>query len=232
VLVERDVTSAAPINPPLTRSVDELWLDVLQQISARTAHELKGALNGVAVNLEVVRSRSARSDAAALSVAPFASSAADQLDAVVGMSEALLTLARAPRDPLDMNETIDRFVSLLSPSARADGCSLRLEGASRETTAVAVRAPGNVVRLAIGAALLAALARKGDIRCKVDVGDDVVVHIEFADAEQGGPLELSPDVSAAADAAGIRVHAEGQSMALTFPRAAAGSARKRTHERA
>jgi hypothetical protein len=224
VLVERDVTSAAPINPPLTRSVDELWLDVLQQISARTAHELRGALNGVAVNLEVVRSRSARSDAAALSVAPFASSAADQLDAVVGMSEALLTL--------DMNETIDRFVSLLSPSARADGCSLRLEGASRETTAVAVRAPGNVVRLAIGAALLAALARKGDIRCKVDVGDDVVVHIEFADAEQGGPLELSPDVSAVADAAGIRVHAEGQSMALTFPRAAAGSARMRTHERA
>ena len=225
------MTSAAHSNPTLTRSVDELWLDVLQQISARTAHELKGALNGVAVNLEVVRSRSSRSDAAAHSVAPFASSAADQLEAVVGMSEALLSLARAPREPLDISDTIDRFASLLSPSARGDGCSLRIEGNTRDSTAAAVRGPGNVARLVLGAALLAALARKGDTRCKVEVGDEIVVHIESADAEGGGPLELSADVSAAADAAGIRVLAEGQAMSLTFPRAAA-SARKRTHERA
>lgn len=225
------MTSAAQSNP-LTRSVDELWLDVLQQISARTSHELKGALNGVAVNLEVVRSRSTRSDAAAHSVAPFASSAADQLETVVEMSEALLTLARAPREPLEMSETIERFAALLSPSARADGCSLRIEGASRDTSAVAVRAPGNVVRLVIGAVLLAALAVKGDIRCRVEVGDDVVVHIECADAEGADPLELSADVSTAADSAGIRMHAEGHSVSLTFPRAAAGSARKRTHERA
>src|SRR5438477_7954931 len=116
----------------VTRSADELWLDILQEVSARTAHELKGALNGVVVNLEVVRSRSARTDAGASSVAPFASSAADQLDAVVGMSEALLKLARAPREPLDIGETIDSLVSLLSPSARAEGGSLRLESASRE----------------------------------------------------------------------------------------------------
>jgi hypothetical protein len=131
-----------------------------------------------------------------------------------------------------VGETIDRFASLLSSSARADGCSLRIEGASRETSSVAVRAPGNVVRLVLGAALLAALARKGDIRCRVDAGEEIVVHIESADAEDGGPLELSTDVSAAADAAGIRVHAEGQSMSLTFPRAAAGSAHTRTPERA
>ncbi len=224
------MTSAAQSNPPLTRSVDELWLNVLQQIGARTAHELKGALNGVAVNLEVVRSRSTRSDAAAHSVAPFASSAADQLEAVVEMSEALLNLARAPRDPLDISETIDCFASLLSPSARADGCSLRFEGASREMTAVAVRAPGNVVRLVLGAALLAALARKGDTRCRVDIGDEIVVHIESADAE--GPLVLQADVAAAADAADIRAHAEGQGMSLTFPRMAAASPRKPTHERA
>lgn len=225
------MTSAAHNNPTLTRSVDELWLDVLQQISARTAHELKGALNGVAVNLEVVRSRSSRSDAAAHSVAPFASSAADQLEAVVGMSEAMLSLARAPREPIDINDTIDRFGCLLSPSARVDGCSLRIEGNSRDSTAALVRAPGNVVRLVLGAALLAALARKGDTRCKVEIGDEIVVHIESADAEGEGPLELSADVSAVADAVGIRVLAEGQGMSLTFPRAAA-SARKRTHERA
>src|SRR5690242_21852343 len=124
---DQAVASAEPVNEAATRSVDELWLDVLQQVSARTAHELKGALNGVAVNLEVVRSRSARPDAAAASVAPFASSAADQLDAVVDMSEALLALARVAREPLDVNETIHGLAALLSPSARAEGGSLRVE---------------------------------------------------------------------------------------------------------
>ena len=224
------MTSAAHSNPSLTRSVDELWLEILQQISARTAHELKGALNGVAVNLEVVRSRAVRPDAAAASLATFASSAADQLEAVVSMSEALLTLARAPREPLDIGETIECFASLLSPSACADGGSLRIEGALRNVTAATVRANGNVVRLVVGATLLAALARKGDVRCKAEMGDEIVVHIESVDAE--GPLELSADVLAAADAAGIRVHGEGQSMSLTFPRASAASSRKRTHERA
>jgi signal transduction histidine kinase len=227
-VVEEDVTSAAHSSVPSTRSVDELWLDVLQQISARTAHELKGALNGVAVNLEVVRSRSARADAAAASVAPFASSAADQLAAVVEMSEALLNLARAAREPLEIGETIDSLASLLVPSARADGVSLRIESTSRELRAGTVKPRGNVARLVIGATLLAALARKGDIRCRVELGEEVVVSIECADAE--GPLELSADVLAAAAAAGIRVHAEGHSISVAFPRA--GATRMRTHERA
>jgi hypothetical protein len=223
------VTSAPQSIGSPTRSVDELWLDVLQQVSVRTAHELKGALNGVSVNLEVVRSRSVRPDAAAASVAPFASSAADQLDAVVGMTEALLKLARPPREPVDVNETIDCLTSLLAPSARAEGGSLRLEMPHRELAgATVVRARGNVVRVVIGATLLAALARKGDIRCKVDVGEETLVGVECADAE--GPLELPIDVLAAAAAADIRVHREGQTISLAFPRA--GAARQRTPERA
>jgi len=220
------VASAEPANEPTTRSVDELWLDVLQQVSARTAHELKGALNGVAVNLEVVRSRSVRADAAAAAVAPFAASAADQLDAVVGMTEALLRLARPPRESVDIIETLDSLASLVAPSARAEGGSLRIE-TQREIGNGAVQARGNVVRLVIGATILAALSRKGDIRCRVDVGEATVVGIACVDAE--GPLELPSDVMAAAAAAGIRVQAEGQSISLAFPRA---GARQRTPERA
>lgn len=210
-----------------SRSVDGLWLDVLQQIGTRTAHELKGALNGVAVNLEVVRSRSAKPDAAAAAVGSFASSAGDQLEAVVDMTEALLTLMRAPREPLDVLETVRAFSSLLSPSARAEGGSLRVE-ASRELDGLVVRAPGNVVRVVIGASLLAAVASKGDVRCRVDVGDDTVVNIECADTE--GQLALMPDVHTAAAAAGIRVQQERQSISLVFPRA--GAARQRTPETA
>lgn len=221
------MASAEPVNEHATRSVDELWLDVLQQVSARTSHELKGALNGVAVNLEVVRSRSARPDAGAAAVAPFAASAADQLDAVVGMTEALLKLARPPREPVDIVETLDCLASLVAPSARAEGGSLRIES-HREIAGSVARARGNVVRLLIGATILEALSRKGDIRCRVDVGEETVVGIECVDAE--GPLELSPDVMAVAAAADIRVHTEGQSISLTFPRA--GAPRQRNPERA
>ena len=225
---ENRVTSIEQATTAVTRSADELWLDVLEQVSARTAHELKGVLNGVSVNLEVVRSRSSRPDAGAASVAPFASSAADQLDAAVGMTEALLDLARSPREPVDVAKTVASFASLLAPSARAEGGSLRVEWPSRELSTAAVRARGNVVRVVIGAALLGALSRKGDIRCRVDVGDETVVSIECADAE--GPLGLSADVLAVAATAGVRVHGEGHNISLTFPRA--GAARQRTHERA
>lgn len=224
------MTSATRENVSLTRTVNELWLDVLQQISTRTAHELKGALNGVAVNLEVVRSRSARADAAAASVAPFAASAAGQLDAVVEMSQALLSLSRAAREPLDIGETVASFAALLGPSARAHGGSLRVEPLVPDLTAGTVRVRGNVARLLIGSTLLAALARKGDTRCTLEIGDEIVVSIECVDAE--APLELSADVMSAAATAGIRVSADrgSSSISLAFPRA--GSARKRTHERA
>ncbi|HKW12488.1 MAG TPA: hypothetical protein VJO33_19025 [Gemmatimonadaceae bacterium] len=224
------MTSATQESVSLTRSVNELWLDVLQQISTRTAHELKGALNGVAVNLEVVRSRSARADAAAASVAPFAASASSQLDAVVEMSQALLSLSRAARDPLDIGETVASFAAILGPSARAHGGSLRVEPHGRDFAAGPVRVRGNVARLVIGATLLAALARKGDARCTLESGDDIVVSVECAGAE--GPPDLSAEVMTAAATAGIRVNADrgSRSISLAFPRA--GSARKRTPERA
>ena len=210
------------------RSIDELWLGVLEQICARSAHEIKGALNGVSVNLEVVRSRAGKPDASASSVAPFASSAGDQLELVVTMTESLLALSRTQREPVDVVETVARLVALLGPAARAEGGSLRIEQQSREVGGMVIRARGNVVRLVIGASLLAAVARKGDIRCRVEADDDTIVSIACADAE--GPLMVGPEIMAAAADAGIRVLVEGQSISLAFPRA--GAARRRTPERA
>jgi hypothetical protein len=37
-----------------------LWLATLQRVTDRVAHEIRNALNGVAVNVEVVRTRAAR----------------------------------------------------------------------------------------------------------------------------------------------------------------------------
>lgn len=226
--MESAVTSSVESSSRSFRSADELWLDVLQQIGLRTAHELKGALNGVAVNLEVVRSRAAKPDTAAAAIGTFATSAADQLDAVVDMTESLLMLTRPAREPVDVFDTIQAFAALLTPSARAEGRSLRVEAASREIAGRTVRTQGSVVRAVIGAALLAALASRGEIRCRVEAAEELVVSIECADAE--GPLALTRDVHALAAASDVRVHLEGRTFLLVFPRA--GAARQRTPERA
>ena len=39
-----------------------LWLAVVQRLMGRASHDVKDSLNGVAVNLEVIRSRAARPD--------------------------------------------------------------------------------------------------------------------------------------------------------------------------
>jgi hypothetical protein len=145
------------------------------------------------------------------------------------MTEALLTLTRAPREPTDIFEVLRAFGALLTPAARAEGSSLRLEAPSKEIDGRAVRTSGNVVRAVIGATLLAALASKGDVRCRVDASEETTVSLECADAE--GPLSMAADVFAVAAAAGVRVQQEGQSLSLVFPRAAAEAAR-RTPERA
>ena len=146
-----------------------------------------------------------------------------------------------PPEPLDREmepEELERLEELapgclvartgLAQVGECEGGSLRVESPSREVAPLAIRPRGNVARLLIGATLLAALSRKGDIRCRVEVGEETVVGVECADAE--GPIELPMDVLAAAAGADIRVHCEGQSISLAFPRASA--ARQRTPERA
>jgi hypothetical protein len=119
-------------------------------------------------------------------------------------------------------------VAVLAPAARVEGGSLRIEQQSREVGGTVIRAGGNAVRLVIGASLLAAIARKGDVRCRIEADDDTVVNIMCVD--DAGPLAVAPEVIAAASDAGISVQVEEHSMILSFPRA--GAARRRTPERA
>ena len=217
------------------RSVDELWLETLQQINARASHEVNGALNGVSVNLEVVRSRSAKADAAAVAVASFASSAADQLEEVIAMADALLLLGRAPRDPVEVGATIRQLVAILGPSARSEGGSLRVEETTPGAAAKGVRAPGNMVRLTIGAAMLAALRPVGEnrcrhVRCVLEVGEETVVVIKSLDQSNGERPQIAPEIVAAATEGGVRVQLEEHAISLAFARA--GAARQRTHETA
>src|SRR6476620_8581187 len=95
-----------------------LWLAALQRALGRASHDVKDALNGVSVNLEVIRSRAARPDAPAAAVAPF-DAAAQQLERLTTLLEAVLALGRIEREPADVGITLRRVAALCGASSSA-----------------------------------------------------------------------------------------------------------------
>lgn len=190
---------------------DALWLETFQRVCGKTAHELKGVLNGVSVNLEVVRSRSMKPGIAASAVAPFAASASTQFDAVMDLTEALLALSRPASGPVDVAATVKWLVHLLAPAARADGRELRIEGSldGLGTTS----ADGSAVRLAIAATLLASLDSCNTVACRAS-GAQLQVTTERDEP----PPSPGDDVVAAVRDAGIAIQPDAPAVSITFPR--------------
>jgi hypothetical protein len=203
--------------------VEVLWLDALQQIAGRAAHEIKGALNGACVNLEVVRSR-ARSQAAtpASGLSRFIEAAGSQLDHLVAMNEALLALTRRSRDVPDVLATAGHLVTLLGPAARADGYSLEIRSGTGQGGG-ATSAPSDVVRLVLASAMLAALDRRTSTTCRVDASDGMVIRFECAD---GRAVDLDSRVARVAADAGIMVESGPGGLSVAFPRAGRLSGRR------
>jgi hypothetical protein len=208
-----DVASGARMTTELP-SVDALWLDALQRTCTRAAHELKGALNGVSVNLEVVRSRSERPNALGSSVAAFASSATDQLGAVIAMTDALLSLARPTREPVEIGATVRRLEALLSGTARTDGRTLEVRSTIDDLGATS--AIGNTTRLVLAAGLLAALDASAHVVCDASLdGAAPMVRIECRD---GAAPALDADVIAVAAEQGVGVVSGPSAISISFPR--------------
>ncbi len=192
--------------------IDALWLATLQQICSRAAHEVKGALNGVAVNIEVVRSRAEKAGAPAAAVAQFANAAADQLNAVVAMTDAILWLGRAASAPVDISTVVYRLDALLGPAARADGRQLELEPSLADLGTTS--ADGNAVRLAVGGCLIAAVESSTHTRCCAE-GKEGGIRIESCD---GAALATQRGLVDAVASAGIRIQAEPSAIIIHFPR--------------
>jgi hypothetical protein len=62
---------------------------------ARLSHDVKNALNGVSVNLEVARSRAARGNADVTQIVPFLENAAQQLEAATKLHKQFVDLVTA-----------------------------------------------------------------------------------------------------------------------------------------
>ena len=127
-----------------------LWLGALGRLAGRAAHELKNPLNGLALNLEVVRSRSARAGAEAGSLAPYAAAAVGELERTIPLVEALLSLARPLSNPVDLRATIQPFLVLYGAIARAGGGSLEVVYDAEQ---VFVTVDGDTVRALLAEAL-------------------------------------------------------------------------------
>jgi signal transduction histidine kinase len=205
-------TSAAPADAGV------LWPAALQRALARAAHDVKDALNGVSVNLEVVRSRASRADASASAVAPFAEAAAQQLERLTGLLDAVLALGRSERGPADVGVTLRRVAALCSASnassdARVTGREV-LVGDARPIVATAV------VRLELIAPLLDAVAsRRGESRdavvCELTGDGDALVVRLLADR----PVPMPADAAEVLRAAGVRWKASAHDLSVVFPRA-------------
>ena len=173
-----------------------LWLAMSQRIAGRAAHEVKNALNAVAVNLEVVRSRLARAAAdpgatpqpSPAAAARFADVASAQFEGLSALTEAMLALTRAPREPADVVHLLAPLVVVFDAVARSDGGSLRVSGADGGA-AVPVSVPAVAVRLALAAALDAAVGRARAVVCAVD-GTSVParVHLSWLGAVAAPPV--------------------------------------------
>lgn len=195
--------------------VARLWLDVLEDLVGRAAHELKGALNGVAVSLEVVRVRVVKPAPDGTSVERFARSAAEQLEVLTRRTDALLMLARQVREPVEVTVLLARLVTLLGPAVAATGGSLRLE--ERAEALPPTTAPGNTVRLVLAAALLDAIADDCHVLCSVSVKDGEVV-VEVAREGFGAP-GMRDEVQAVARESGIAVDRTADRLTIRLPAA-------------
>lgn len=200
----------------VTSSIDARWLDALQRLASRSAHEIRGALNGVSVNVEVVRSRAAKATASAAALEPFADAASAQLDDVIELTEALLGLSRPAREPVEIATETKRVVTLLAAAARADSRRLHIEDAAALNGLGVTSASGSAVRVAVCECLLAAVDASAKIKCTA-VADATSPSIRI-DAPDGESISLPSDLVSFATESGIDIQAEASSISISFPR--------------
>ena len=143
------------------------WLEALQSLAGRVAHEIKNPLNAVAVNLEVVRSRCERGNVEPPAILPFATAAAGELERVARLVEALLALARPARR--DLAVLAGPVITLYDALANAEGGSVVLD-LSEGATGIDIAADDARAALAAtlddmvgpGVAIRVHIARDGD----------------------------------------------------------------------
>jgi signal transduction histidine kinase len=188
-----------------------LWAETLQEIASVVAHDLRNALNAVAVNLEVVRARSARG-ADASAIAPFAATAANHFEIAAAAAEALLGFARPEPGRADVAALVGRLRRLLSV-----GEVDRLRVTDRSDGNAITAASSDCARVAVARSVLIALGTAGageQVACEITVNDGILLRVICP--SRAPPLP-DPRVVAAAATNGIQFRSRERSLELRFP---------------
>jgi len=191
-------------------SLDELWLSCQQRLVAHIAHDLKGALNGASVNVEVVRGRSERPETRVTEVAQYAAAAGDQLAVVIRMTTALLTTTRGVRGPVEAATIARTLAALLDESFRVAG--LKLEVIAEGGLSAPTAAPAAVIRLVLGELFLSAAQQKKDLSVRLKATTPATLEVTST-----APLELPREVLQALAAHQIAVKTAGHGISMSLP---------------
>lgn len=222
---ERKSVAAAPdVGTGRDGEVEREWLAVLQRLTGGVAHELRNALNGAAVNLEVIRSRSGREGVAASALGSFAGAASGQLEQVIAITDALMALARAGQEPAAIGRIADQVAALVRPVLAASGGALELVVEGDGTT----RVPVEAARLFVASTLLAAVSATRETDVAKESGASLACRVRPASGKGGG-VELrvegafarTPTLDATlrtlAKKHGVGVEPAERSITSTFP---------------
>ena len=213
---------------PQSQQIEVLWLTTLQRALGRASHDVKDALNGAMVNVEVIRGRAAKPGVPAASIVPFAEAAGQQLDRLTTLMDAVLALGRVEREPADVIVTLRRVATICGASASFADALVIVEVDDLESAATAV--PGDAVRLALAAPLLDLVVGEGrterasPVRCGVRAGEGTTM---VTLAAEGRRAAMPVWAEQAVRAAGVRwvVNERGgeasrtNDLSLEFPRA-------------
>ena len=187
-----------------------LWLGALGRLAGRAAHELKNPLNGLALNLEVVRSRSLRVGTDGPALAPYAAAAASELERTVPLVDALLALARPLPNPVDLRVAIQPLLVLYRAIAVAGGGSLDMV---YEAEQMFVNTDGDTVRALIAEALDVTVGANLEIAGKI-ASSNGSISIRMVG---GAGRPIAPRMEALAAEHDIQLNADEEETLLLFP---------------
>lgn len=197
------------IRPELAR----LWVAAHQELADRAAHELRNALNSVAVNLEVVRSRLGKKNVDIGTVAPFATTASNSMETLTAFSEALLALARSPRQPADVGAMLNSIFAVLEPVGRRSDDAIRFQ--APPAGAGVTDAAADVTRLVLLATALEGVRTRASVTCNVLPAQDRRFVLHFAG---WFPIQVPDAIVSVARGADILIEPESSDgVRWTFP---------------
>lgn len=188
---------------------------------ARATHEIRNPLNGAAVNLEVVRQRIRRGDAAApggAALEPFAEAAGAELERAIARTEALLALARPAPAPVDLSDVLPPLLVLFGAMAEALGerdTRGTATAMQRPESAVEVEVPAIAVRLAMVTVLERLVDGGRPITCAIEHQPDQLA-VVFGEAARAR-MDVPAPVRSALAGAGIEIAAGTDRLTVTFP---------------